>query len=481
MDTTMRIPSFALPIFVVGIMVVRPVRGEDSSSQLDTQARQVIERGLTFLEKDAVKWRDERGCATCHHGTMTVWALSEAKAQGYAVGAHYLDDAIRWTKNQFVPRISKPRDPRPGWSLVSVPAIYLGVMSQNLPILSRDEINQVAVHLAQHQEDDGAWLMPPPANGAPPTWESRETLALWATLAWEPNVPADPHEAAEARTSREKAEAWIRQSEPADTVQAATLRLLVDVRRGKADQLPSSVDDLLKRQRADGGWSQAPDLASDAYATGQALYALSFAGVTHDHPAVQRAVSFLVSSQNEDGSWPMTSRNHPGVETTRNPIRNPVPITYFGSAWAILGLVRSVPTPADSPANQQHAMDEIKRFHGKYDVDEKTPGRGVIRVDLRYYDVSDEEVENFTKVLRAFPSLNVLELKSAKITDAGLSHLQKLPQLRRLVLEAGITDAGLMHLRSLPQLEELSLKGSKVTDAGLQELQKALPRLKLDR
>ena len=473
MYTSSNFPLIAL----LGILVGLPARGEEPRSK----ARQTIERGLAFLEKDAVKWREERGCATCHHGTMTVWALSEAKNQGYPVGAEFLADTIRWTKDQFVPRFSKPRDPRPGWNLVSVPAIYLGVMSQNLPILSRDEINQVAVHLARHQEEDGAWLLPPPANGAPPTWESRETLARWAYLAWEPHVPADPQEAEAARASRDKAAAWLREIKPSDTAQSATLRLLSDVRLGKLEQLPSEIDDLLKRQNADGGWSQAPDLPSDAYATGQALYALSFAGVKHEQPAIQRAVSFLVAGQKDDGSWPMTSRNHPGVETTRNPIRNPVPITYFGSAWAVLGLVRSVPMPADSPANQQHAIDEIKRFHGKYDVDDKNPARPVVRVDLRYYDLSDDEVESFTKVLGALPGLRALEIKSAKMSDSGLAHLQNLTQLRQLSLEGPITDAGLPHLKALRQLEVLSLKGTKVTDAGIQELQKALTNVKVDR
>jgi len=50
--------------------------------------------------------------------------------------------------------------------------------SQRMPILSRDEINQVAVHLARHREEDGTWRMPPPSNAAPPIWKSRETLAL---------------------------------------------------------------------------------------------------------------------------------------------------------------------------------------------------------------------------------------------------------------------------------------------------------------
>ncbi len=452
-------------------------------------AWKAIDRGLAFLKRDTVKWREVRGCATCHHGTMTVWALSEAKNQGHVVDAEFLADTVAWTKERFVPRINKPRDPRPGWNLVSVPAIYLGVMSQNLPILSRDEINQVASHLASHQEEDGAWLMPPASNGAPPIWESRETLALLAYLAWEPNtpvliagVPVDEQAATAARASREKAATWLSQAKPTETVQAVTLRLLLAVRLGKREEIRSKIDALLKLQQPDGGWSQAPELASDAFATGQALYVLSFAGVDRDQPAVQRGVAFLVSCQREDGSWPMISRNHPGVESTKNPIRNPVPITYFGSAWAVLGLVRYVPPPLDSLANQRHAIDEIKKFHGKFEVDEKSDGRPVVRVDLRYYDVSDEEVENMAKVLRAFPKLESLDLKSAKMTNAGLAHLQSLRQLRKLSLEGtAITDEGLSHLKPLSQLQELTLKCAQVTEHGIQEFQSALPEVRISR
>jgi hypothetical protein len=48
------------------------------------------------------------------------------------------------------------------------------------------------------------------------------------------------------------------------------------------------VTDLLNRQREDGGWSQTTAMASDAYATGQALVALRLAGAlptSHPHSA----------------------------------------------------------------------------------------------------------------------------------------------------------------------------------------------------
>jgi hypothetical protein len=47
------------------------------------------------------------------------------------------------------------------------------------------------------------------------------------------------------------------------------------------------------------------------------------------------------------------------AETTRHPIRDPAPITYFGSAWVTLGLVRSVPPPLELAARQQRAFESL--------------------------------------------------------------------------------------------------------------------------
>lgn len=485
----------AVTVLNVSVISVRPTRAEEpakpevtvqktGTAATDPQkTQQVIERALDFMVKDTAKWRQERVCATCHHGTLTVWALNEAQSQGYRVNAETLADVTQWTRDLFIPKISKPRDPRPGWRLVSTPGICLGVMSYTLPVLSREEINRVAIHLARHQSEDGSFELPPPLNGAPPIWESPETLALWALLAWEPYVPADPADAAAARASREKTIAWLNAVKPSETSQASALRLLLDVRTGKsAEQLQPRIDKLLALQRTDGGWSQTAEMPSDAFATGQSLWALSFAGLKPDRPEIGRAVAFLVATQREDGSWPMTSRNHPGVVSTRNPIRNPMPITYFGSAWATIGLVRSVPVIRDPVAQQKRAIDRIRTYNGKYDVNETSPDRPVVRVDLRNYELDDMEVTDFVKVLQVLPHLTTLEFKSPKITDAALLQIKRMSQLRSLTLEnAAITDAGAAHLKDLTYLETLNLKGTKITDAGIKDIQQALPKVKVER
>lgn len=308
------------------------------------QARTAAERGLEFLKKDAAKWRAERKCATCHHGTMTVWALTEAKQQGYKVEAETVAEMVKWTKDRLLERIDLPRDKRPGWSMVSTPAIYLSVMALSVPnqdAVSADELKRIAGHLLRHQETDGswAWSSAPAKNRPPPFFESDEVATMLAYLALGPQVPADPKGTSEVRDAREKAAAWLAKTKSNDTTQAAALRLLVKVRAGApAKILQSEMDQFLGRQNKDGGWGQLKEAPSDAYATGQALYVLNLAGVKSDRVEVRRALTFLVNTQKEDGSWPMVARSHPGA----TPAKNLVPITYFGSAWATLGLMRSV-------------------------------------------------------------------------------------------------------------------------------------------
>ena len=79
---------------------------------------------------------------------------------------------------------------------------------------------------------------------------------------------------------------------------------------------------------------------SDALATGQALYALGVIGVSGADPAVWRAWNFLAATQRKDGSWLIQSQN---------PNSHPPVISYFGTGWATLGLMRTLPSPAKKP------------------------------------------------------------------------------------------------------------------------------------
>jgi len=73
-------------------------------------------------------------------------------------------------------------------------------------------------------------------------------------------------------------------------------------------EVTAQLERLLALQRADGGWSQLPTMESDAYATGQALYALHEAGVASSSTTYRRGVIYLRRTQGEDGTWFVRSR-----------------------------------------------------------------------------------------------------------------------------------------------------------------------------
>jgi hypothetical protein len=304
-------------LYVVVLLIGSSVRAGDTKPQA------AAERGLKFLLADADAWKKERQCATCHHGTFTVWALAPEA----------LTEAVTWTKERFFKDLDKPRDTRPGYSMVNSSALMLGLMATAVDQkeISADDLKRITGHLLRHQEVDGSWswASAPAANRPPPFFESDEVATRIGILAL--------GSAKDSKEGVEKAAAWLAKAKPADTSQAAAYRLLIAART-KKDFAPE-LEAVLKRQNKDGGWGQVPNAASDAYATGQILYLMNVAGVKRDREEVRRGVAFLVGNQKADGSWPMMRRGHQGV----TPGEFKQPIIYFGSAWATLALMRTNP------------------------------------------------------------------------------------------------------------------------------------------
>ncbi len=131
------------------------------------------------------------------------------------------------------------------------------------------------------------------------------------------------------------------------------------------------------------------------------------------------------------------------------------------------------------------------------------------RLDISFHLVTGDVTDADLEPLAALGANDVykINLRGAKITDAGLARLKKLTGLERLHLErTAVTDAGLAHLRDLKHLAYLNLFGAgaisdgcvdhvkqlaalkklflwqtQVTDAGEAALQEALPEVKIDR
>lgn len=98
---------------------------------------------------------------------------------------------------------------------------------------------------------------------------------------------------------------------------------------------------LVANQHDDGGWSQLPALKSDAYATGQALYALRVAsGVPASDPAIERGRRYLLQTQLEDGSWYVHRRAFPFQPTMKSgfPHGRDSWISAAATSWAVMAL-----------------------------------------------------------------------------------------------------------------------------------------------
>jgi hypothetical protein len=325
---------------VVTLVVVIILTGTASAQEPRPKPADVsatIDRGLAFLAKDALAWKKEHNCASCHHASLVVWATREAKLRGHAVDEPVLAEMTKWLAESGDGKFGLAR-PASAPKAASPKAVYFALALGVDP--KPDEVSQKGLKpllktVAAEQTENGAWSTWPETR--PPIFgSSDESLTVLATLAVLPAAAAGDDA---AKAVRDKAVRWLAETKTDDDPQSIALRLVLWNRLGRpAKEAEPLVKRIKERQNEDGGWSQTKGMASDAWATGQALYALAHAGVKSDEPAIRRAQAFLIKTQRPDGSWPMTSRpTKPGGEGSKSLI----PITGAGSAWAVLGLVRS--------------------------------------------------------------------------------------------------------------------------------------------
>jgi len=147
----------------------------------------------------------------------------------------------------------------------------------------------------------------------------------------------------------ERAKDWLLRHEPA-TAEDRAMRLAgVASAGGDPATLRKMAATILDRQRADGGWAQRDELASDAYATGSTLWALAESGMAKPGDAsYQRAVRFLLGTQREDGSWYVASRAvklQPYFESSF-PYLHDQWISAMATGWATNALALALDTPA---------------------------------------------------------------------------------------------------------------------------------------
>ena len=183
--------------------------------------------------------------------------------------------------------------------------ILLGLAAENYPPDAATDAQ--ASFLKRTQAPDGRWLI---LANRPPIESSdiQVTAASMRAL----QVYAPRANRAEYDKSIDAAAAWLTKATPRVTEDRAFQLLGLGWSKATTPAIRRTGLALIAEQRADGGWSQLSSMASDPYATGQALVALVQSGaITTAHPSYQRGVAFLMKTQLADGSWFVPTRALP--------------------------------------------------------------------------------------------------------------------------------------------------------------------------
>ena len=206
----------------------------------------------------------------------------------------------------------------------------------------RDEYTDATIHYIKvMQEPDGSWpafetRRPPMATGKYQT----AALSIYSLKAYGP-----PAEKASTDKSIARATAWLEAAKPTTTQDRAFHLMGLVWGNANPSAIAAATKALVGAQRADGGWSQLPELGSDAYATGQALYALSLSGkVPTGGPVYQKGTKYLLRTQAPDGSWHVKTRSiwlQPYFESGF-PYGHDQWISAAGTSWAVMALSQTV-------------------------------------------------------------------------------------------------------------------------------------------
>jgi hypothetical protein len=204
--------------------------------------------------------------------------------------------------------------------------------------IPRDQYTDSAVrYIKALQTPEGNWFAlesrRPPMSSGP---FQAAALSIYALKEFGP-----PAEEADTANAIARAARWLEATQPAKTQDRAFHLLGLAWSNANREVIIRSAKALAAKQRADGGWSQLPTMGSDAYATGEALYALNIGGkMPVSDPVYQKGLNYLLRTQAPDGSWHVKSRSiwvQPYFESGF-PYGHDQWISAAGTAWASMAL-----------------------------------------------------------------------------------------------------------------------------------------------
>jgi len=306
--------------------------------------------GLTLIQSSQATFVKKLGCVSCHHQSLGMLTMAVARQQGFRVDEKLAKgqlDRCAEGGEAFTPfyqaALKNPElaaqipfgeidelDTADGWVLA-------GLAAEKVP--ASPGLAMMTTLLARRQAEDGHWGFTLPRV---PSQSSRITTTALAVKNLQTYPPQEGPAEAKKRIAR--ARTWLATA-TAPTSEDRAFRLLGLKWAGAGGpELEAAAAAVRKDQRPDGGWAQLDALRSDAYATGQALYALLETGrIAPTDPVVRKGIGFLCRMQDDDGSWFVNKRAAPlnFYTDVGFPHGESQYVSFAGTCWATMALMKS--------------------------------------------------------------------------------------------------------------------------------------------
>jgi hypothetical protein len=299
-----------------------------------------VESATSLLQRAAVEFFRQSGCVGCHHQSMSLLAVNAARAANVHVDGPAAAKLAEMIVSEFTPsQDNRMQRFDPGGGADGQGYAMLALSGAGY---AADAVTDtIAVHTAAMQHRAGNWHVgdasrsPIQESEIARTVRGMRTLQLYTVPALKPEFDA------RIALARE----WLAAAHPKTNDDLAMQMVGLHWAGVPRDKVQALGRALLAVQRADGGWSQNRNLASDAYATGESLWALRESGVLKPvDAAYQRGVRYLLNTQWPDGSWYVRSRAPKFQPYFQSgfPFDHDQWISSAGTAWAVMALAPAI-------------------------------------------------------------------------------------------------------------------------------------------
>jgi ankyrin repeat protein len=266
-------------------------------------ARAAVSAALDVLRTAGPVAYEKGKCVSCHHQALPLMAMTLASAARIPVDTVAAAHPVRAIADVWNSRLDNLMIGREvGGGANELTYGLLALAQAGVP--PNTATDAAVVNLASTQRQNGSWVFldtrPPQADNSPIPFTAMAIRVL--------GVYGPPALRKDLESRRMRAREFLRMSVPGSTQDAAFKLLGLVWSKTGGREITDQSQRLVALQRPDGGWGQMSAMASDAYATGQALYALNTGGMATSNRAYQSGVAFLLRTQLDDGTWFVRSR-----------------------------------------------------------------------------------------------------------------------------------------------------------------------------